>query len=150
MTASPSTARPPITEDSAPASPPGLADDVSEAWISVLPGGTEVHLVLVDLRASAPDGRQAEDRLHRVGITVSRDAVPFDPRPPMVSSGPRIGTPAPATRGFGAEAFREVADIVALTLKDDLTDERAVAPRGRVSDLAAAFPLHTDLDGIAG
>ncbi|MER7193051.1 serine hydroxymethyltransferase [Streptomyces flaveolus] len=127
-----------------------LADDVAEAGISVLTGGTEVHLVLVDLRASALDGRQAEDRLHRVGITVNRNAVPFDPRPPMVSSGLRIGTPALATRGFGAEAFREVADIIALTLKDDLTDERAVALRGRVTDLAAAFPLYADLDGIAG
>jgi glycine hydroxymethyltransferase len=150
MTASPSTACPPVTEDSAPASPPVLTDDVAEAGISVLTGGTEVHLLLAVLRASALDGRQAEDRLHRVGITVNRNAVPLDPRPPMVSSGLRIGTPAPATRGFGAEAFREVADIVALTLEDDLTDERAVAQRGRVSDLAGAFPLHTDLDGIAG
>jgi hypothetical protein len=60
-----------------------LADDVAEAGITVLTGGTEVHLVLVDLRASALDGQQAEDRLHRVGITVNRNAVPFDPRPPM-------------------------------------------------------------------
>ncbi|HEX8866841.1 MAG TPA: serine hydroxymethyltransferase, partial [Lentzea sp.] len=90
---------------------------VEENDITVLTGGTDVHLVLVDLRNSSLDGQQAEDRLHRVGITVNRNAVPFDPRPPMVSSGLRIGTPALATRGFGEPEFREVADIIALTLR---------------------------------
>ena len=79
-------------------------------------GGTDVHLVLVDLRHSELDGQQAEDRLHQIGITVNRNAVPFDPRPPMVSSGLRIGTPALATRGFGAAEFTEVADIIASAL----------------------------------
>src|SRR5580704_7511165 len=71
------------------------------AGINVLTGGTDVHLVLCDLRESTLDGQQAEDRLHDVGITVNRNAVPFDPRPPAVSSGLRIGTPALATRGPG-------------------------------------------------
>ncbi|MFJ9472761.1 serine hydroxymethyltransferase [Streptomyces caniferus] len=127
-----------------------LADDVAEAGITVLTGGTEVHLVLVDLRNSALDGQQAEDRLHRIGITVNRNAVPFDPRPPMVSSGLRIGTPALATRGFGAREFREVADIIALALKDELTDERATVLRGRVTTLAEKFPLYADRNGCAG
>ncbi|MFD4956819.1 serine hydroxymethyltransferase [Streptomyces sp. NPDC058451] len=122
-----------------------LADDVAEAGISVLTGGTEVHLVLVDLRDSALDGQQAEDRLHRVGITVNRNAVPFDPRPPMVSSGLRIGTPALATRGFGAEEFREVADVIARALKEeDLTDESAALLRDRVTALAEKFPLYAE------
>ncbi|WP_281404261.1 serine hydroxymethyltransferase [Streptomyces roseirectus] len=119
-----------------------LADDVAEAGISVLTGGTEVHLVLVDLRGSDLDGKQAEDRLHRVGITVNRNAVPFDPRPPMVSSGLRIGTPALATRGFGRPEFREVADIVAETLKGDTPEGEL---RDRVTKLANAFPLYGDL-----
>src|SRR5699024_3938996 len=72
----------------------------TDAGVSVLPGGTDVHLVLVDLRNSQLDGQQVEDLLHEVGITVNRNAVPFDPRPPMVTSGLRIGTPALATRGF--------------------------------------------------
>ncbi|WP_031102927.1 serine hydroxymethyltransferase [Streptomyces sp. NRRL S-146] len=118
-----------------------LADDVAEAGITVLTGGTEVHLVLVDLRHSALDGQQAEDRLHRIGITVNRNAVPFDPRPPMVSSGLRIGTPALATRGFGATQFREVADIIAEALKGEQPDD---ALRERVDRLAAAFPLYLD------
>ncbi|MBI0292977.1 serine hydroxymethyltransferase [Streptomyces sp. PRKS01-29] len=127
-----------------------LADDVAEAGITVLTGGTEVHLVLVDLRASALDGQQAEDRLHRVGITVNRNAVPFDPRPPMVSSGLRIGTPALATRGFGEAEFREVADIIAQALKDErLDDERAGLLRDRVEKLASAFPLYPCPNGDA-
>ncbi|MEV0600503.1 serine hydroxymethyltransferase [Streptomyces sp. NPDC050315] len=124
-----------------------LADDVAETGISVLTGGTEVHLVLVDLRASTLDGQQGEDRLHRIGITVNRNAVPFDPRPPMVSSGLRIGTPALATRGFGTEEFREVADIIAQTLKDEPDDERAAALRARVTALTDNFPLYPGLNG---
>ncbi|MEU2288135.1 serine hydroxymethyltransferase [Streptomyces sp. NPDC013178] len=123
-----------------------LADDVAEAGITVLTGGTEVHLVLVDLRNSALDGRQAEDRLHRIGITVNRNAVPFDPRPPMVSSGLRIGTPALATRGFGEAEFREVADIIAEALKGEQADDEL---RDRVEKLASAFPLYPHLNGDA-
>ncbi|WP_344016993.1 serine hydroxymethyltransferase, partial [Kitasatospora atroaurantiaca] len=93
-----------------------LQADLTEAGVSVLSGGTDVHLVLVDLRNSELDGQQAEDRLHEVGITVNRNAIPNDPRPPMVTSGLRIGTPALATRGFQAEDFREVADIIAEAL----------------------------------
>ncbi|MFF1358463.1 serine hydroxymethyltransferase [Streptomyces sp. NPDC058297] len=127
-----------------------LSDDVAEAGITVLTGGTEVHLVLVDLRDSALDGQQAEDRLHRVGITVNRNAVPFDPRPPMVSSGLRIGTPALATRGFGAEEFREVADIIAGALKPErLSEEHAGLLRDRVEKLAGAFPLYPRLPSLS-
>ena len=99
-----------------------LEDDSRQAGINVVSGGTDVHLVLVDLRESELDGKQAEDRLHRVGITVNRNAVPFDPRPPMVSSGVRIGTPALATRGFDLDAFTEVADIISYALRP-ATDE---------------------------
>jgi glycine hydroxymethyltransferase len=124
-----------------------LADDVAEAGVRVLTGGTQVHLVLVDLRASELDGRQAEDRLHQVGITVNRNAVPFDPRPPMVSSGLRIGTPALATRGFGDEEFREVADVIATTLTSRFTDTLAGRLRDRVESLATKLPLYPYLDG---
>jgi len=115
--------------------------DVAEAGVSVLTGGTDVHLVLVDLRNSQLDGQQAEDLLHSVGITVNRNAVPFDPRPPMVTSGLRIGTPALATRGFGAQEFTEVAEIIATALKAGSgTDIDAL--QARVDKLAADFPLY--------
>jgi glycine hydroxymethyltransferase len=116
-----------------------VADDMRAAGVSVLTGGTDVHLVLVDLRDSEFDGQQAEDRLHSIGITVNRNAVPNDPRPPMVTSGLRIGTPALATRGFGAAQFTEVADIIAaaLTPTADLDGLRE-----RVITLAQQFPLY--------
>ncbi|MBU3865791.1 serine hydroxymethyltransferase [Streptomyces sp. 4503] len=116
--------------------------DVREAGVAVLSGGTDVHLVLVDLRDSELDGRQAEDRLHEVGITVNRNAIPNDPRPPMVTSGLRIGTPALATRGFTAEDFREVADVIAQTLKPSYDAE---ALKARVTALADKHPLYAHL-----
>nr|WP_229232944.1 serine hydroxymethyltransferase [Corynebacterium cyclohexanicum] len=116
--------------------------DVADAGVSVLTGGTDVHLVLVDLRNSALDGQQAEDLLHEVGITVNRNAVPFDPRPPMVTSGLRIGTPALATRGFGAAEFTEVADIIATALKGGASGADLDSLRARVDKLAADFPLY--------
>ncbi|NUO36184.1 MAG: serine hydroxymethyltransferase, partial [Dermatophilaceae bacterium] len=112
-----------------------LADDTRAAGVKVLSGGTDVHLVLVDLVESALDGKQAEDRLHRIGITVNRNAVPNDPRPPMVTSGLRIGTPALATRGFGATEFTEVAEVIALALQGELTDSVAAELRSRVETL---------------
>ncbi|WP_344340829.1 serine hydroxymethyltransferase, partial [Streptomyces rhizosphaericus] len=116
--------------------------DVREVGVAVLSGGTDVHLVLVDLRDSELDGRQAEDRLHEVGITVNRNAIPNDPRPPMVTSGLRIGTPALATRGFTAEDFREVADVIAETLKPSYDAE---ALKARVTALADKHPLYAHL-----
>jgi len=118
---------------------------LQEERVGVVSGGTDVHLVLVDLRHSELDGRQAEDRLHRVGITVNRNAVPFDPRPPMISSGVRIGTPALAARGFGAAEFTEVADIIALTLRPQTGDQELAELAGRVGALAAAHPLYPGL-----
>ena len=122
------------------------APDLAEHGVSVLTGGTDVHLVLVDLRASELDGKQAEDRLHRIGITVNRNAVPFDPRPPMISSGLRIGTPALATRGFGADEFAEVADIIVTALKEEPVQADLDALRDRVTVLAEKFPLYAALD----
>ncbi|QLH24269.1 serine hydroxymethyltransferase [Streptomyces sp. Rer75] len=116
--------------------------DVTEVGVSVLSGGTDVHLVLVDLRNSELDGKQAEDRLHEVGITVNRNAIPNDPRPPMVTSGLRIGTPALATRGFTAEDFREVSDIIAEALKPSYDAE---ALKARVTALADKHPLYPHL-----
>ncbi|NHF63109.1 serine hydroxymethyltransferase [Microcella pacifica] len=117
-------------------------DDARSAGIDVLSGGTDVHLALVDLRASEVDGKQAEDVLHEVGITVNRNSVPFDPRPPMVTSGVRIGTPALATRGFDDAQFAEVADVIAHAL---MPSPDIAALRSRVATLADAFPLYPGL-----
>ena len=111
--------------------------------MKVISGGTDVHLVLVDLVDSELDGQQAEDRLHEAGITVNRNAVPNDPRPPRVTSGLRIGTPALATRGFGAAEFTEVADVIALALTGG---EDLESLRRRTAALADAKPLYADLE----
>lgn len=122
-----------------------MAEDCKKAGVDVLTGGTDVHLVLVDLRNSTMNGQEAEDLLHEVGITVNRNAVPFDPRPPMVTSGLRIGTPALATRGFDTKAFEEVADIIGTALAAgkgaDMTGLRS-----RVEKLANDFPLYEGLE----
>ena len=112
--------------------------------VNVLTGGTDVHLVLCDLRESELDGQMAEDRLHAIGITVNRNAVPFDPRPPMVTSGLRIGTPALATRGLSADELREVGGIIATALTPDFESRRDELAE-QVSALAERHPLYEEL-----
>ncbi|MFM6970993.1 MAG: serine hydroxymethyltransferase [Rhodoluna sp.] len=120
-----------------------MQDDVTSNGVQVLTGGTQVHLVLVDLRNAPIDGKQTEDLLHEVGITVNRNSVPNDPRPPLVTSGVRIGTPALATRGFGAEEFTEVAEVIASVLKPN---PDIAALRARTRKLTDAFPLYNGLE----
>ena len=117
--------------------------DVVDAGVSVLTGGTEVHLVLIDLRDAAIDGQTAENLLHEAGVTVNKNSVPNDPRPPMVTSGVRIGTAALATRGFGAEEFKEVADIIAHAL---IPGSDLAALRARVHALTENIPLYSGLE----
>jgi glycine hydroxymethyltransferase len=114
--------------------------------VNVLTGGTDVHLVLVDLRDCDPEltGKQAEDRLHEIGITVNRNAVPFDPRPPMEASGLRIGTPALATRGLQEEDFTEVGKILATALTPEY-ERRAGELAERVQAIVERYPLYEGL-----
>jgi glycine hydroxymethyltransferase len=116
--------------------------------VNVLTGGTDVHLVLVDLRDSELDGQMAEDRLHDINITVNRNAVPDDPRPPMVTSGLRVGTPALATRGLQAEDFEEVGQILATALTPDFEAQRADLS-DRVAAIADRHPLYAHLKAPA-
>ena len=118
--------------------------------VNVLTGGTDVHLVLVDLRACEPElsGKQAEDRLHEIGITVNRNAVPFDPRPPIEASGLRIGTPALATRGLQEEDFTEVGRILAVALTPEY-ESRGPELAERVTAIVERYPLYEDLSAAA-
>jgi glycine hydroxymethyltransferase len=117
--------------------------DVKGNGVSILTGGTDVHLVLVDLRNAPIDGKETENLLHEAGITVNRNSVPNDPRPPMVTSGVRIGTPALATRGFGAAEFTEVAEVIAQVL---LPNPDTQALKARVRVLTEKFPLYSGLE----
>ncbi len=114
--------------------------------VRVLTGGTDVHLVLVDLRDALPEltGREAEDRLHSVGITVNRNAVPFDPRPPMQASGLRIGTPALATRGLQRADFAELGSIIGAALTPGF-EGRSDELRARVRAIVSRYPLYPSL-----
>ncbi len=116
--------------------------------VNVLTGGTDVHLLLVDLRETELTGRQAEDRMHEIQITVNRNAVPFDPRPPMEASGLRIGTAALATRGLQAEDFSEVGQILASALTPGY-ELRAAELAERVGAIVERYPLYEGLAAAA-
>jgi glycine hydroxymethyltransferase len=121
-----------------------LADELERGGVDVLTGGTDVHLVLVDLTPTGLDGKTAEKRLEDVGITVNRNAIPFDERPPMNPSGLRIGTPALTTRGLGEEDLREIARIIVATLSDRFDAERdTLLDRSRA--LMERYPLYPQL-----
>jgi glycine hydroxymethyltransferase len=116
--------------------------------INVLTGGTDVHLLLADLRESELSGQDAEDRLHEIRITVNRNAVPFDPRPPRVTSGLRIGSPALTTRGLGREDFLEIGEIIGVALGGEF-DERREELLDRVVAIVERYPLYAELEAPA-
>jgi glycine hydroxymethyltransferase len=118
--------------------------------VSVLTGGTDVHLILVDLRDTEPplSGKQAEDRLAEIDVTVNRNAIPFDPRPPMEASGLRIGTPALATRGLQLEDFEEIGKILAVALTPEY-ESRAGELHERVGAIVERYPVYEELGAHA-
>ena len=127
-----------------------LAEEMLAAGVNVLTGGTDVHIVLADLRESELDGKQAEDRLAEIGITVNRNAVPFDPRPPAVSSGLRIGTPALATRGLQLDDFHEVGRVIGEALTaSDWGDAQRAELGDRTRALTERYPLYPHLAAAA-
>jgi len=122
-----------------------VAEELLAAGVNVLTGGTDVHLVLADLRDSELAGPDAEERLDRIGITVNRNAVPNDPRPPMVTSGLRIGTSALATRGLQVDDFREIGKVMAEALTGSFEDSDVAALSERTRTLAERYPLYPHL-----
>jgi glycine hydroxymethyltransferase len=125
-----------------------LAAGLQEGGVPVLTGGTDVHLVLVDLTPSGLDGKTAEDRLEQVGITVNRNAIPFDERPPMNPSGLRIGTPALTTRGLVEDDMAEIAAVIATALSGDFETEKEALGQ-RTKALMDRYPLYQDLAAAA-
>jgi glycine hydroxymethyltransferase len=123
-----------------------LAEELIDGGLSVLTGGTDTHLVQLDLRSSEWTGKAAEERLHEVAITVNRNTVPFDERPPTVASGVRLGTPAATMRGFDDVDFREVAQVICGALSDDA---EIAALAGRSAALCESHPLYPGLAGYS-
>ncbi len=121
-----------------------FGEELISNGVEVLTGGTDVHLVLVDLTPTGLDGKTAEQRLEQVGITVNRNAIPFDQRPPMNPSGLRIGTPALTTRGLVEDDLREIARVIAVALSDRFEDEREGLGE-RTRSLMERYPLYPQL-----
>ena len=121
-----------------------LADELIAGGVSVLTGGTDVHLVLVDLGPTGLDGKTAESRLEEVGVTVNRNAIPFDERPPMNPSGLRIGTQALTTRGMSEDDMREIAQVISIALSGRFDSERD-SVRERTRALMDRYPLYSQL-----
>jgi glycine hydroxymethyltransferase len=126
-----------------------LAEELIASGIDVLTDGTDVHLVLVDLSSTGLDGQTAEARLEEAGITVNRNAIPFDERPPMNPSGLRIGTPALTTRGLGEDDLREVARVIAAALKAEDFEAEKGALLERSQALMDRHPLYPQLSPAA-
>ncbi|MGL6278146.1 MAG: serine hydroxymethyltransferase [Gaiella sp.] len=123
-----------------------LAEELLAGGVDVLTGGTDTHLLQLDLRSSEWTGKAAEERLDEVQITANRNTVPFDERPPTVASGVRLGTPACTMRGFDEEDFREVGRIIAASLADD-ADVSVLAARSTA--LCERRPLYEGMGAFA-
>jgi glycine hydroxymethyltransferase len=126
-----------------------LADTLVEGGLNIVSGGTDTHLLLVDLRPKGLTGNIAEKALERAGLTCNKNGIPFDPEKPMVTSGVRLGTPAGTTRGFGQAEFRQVGQMIVEVLDglaangdDNAAVEQAV--RERVAELCNRFPVYPD------
>jgi len=115
-----------------------LAERLVENGLRLVSGGTDNHLMLVDVRPSGLTGKEAEKLLEEIGITVNKNAIPFDPQPPTITSGIRIGTPAVTTRGMKENEMREIGDIISKCLKKEEDKEKL---KDRVKALCSAFPL---------
>ena len=121
-----------------------LAETLQEGGLEILTGGTDTHLLQIDLRNSEWTGKDAEQRLHDVSITVNRNTVPFDERPPTVASGVRVGTPAMTMRGFDEDDFRETGRIIVDALAETFDGDSL---RGRVDALCEKRPLYPGFRG---
>lgn len=123
-----------------------LAETLKKEGIELVSGGTDNHLVLVDLRSLGMTGKVAENVLDEVGITVNKNAIPYDPEKPFVTSGIRVGTAAVTSRGFDLEAIEEVGAIIALALKNHEDEAKLEEAKQRVEALTSKYPLYTGLD----
>ncbi len=122
-----------------------LAEELLAGGVDLVSGGTDNHLVLVDLSATPLTGQDGEHRLERAGITVNKNGVPFDERPPTVTSGLRIGTPALTTRGLGEDEMREIGRIIVAALRPEASGDDLDALRARSRAIGERFPLYPRL-----
>lgn len=122
-----------------------LADKLTADGFRIVSGGTDNHLMLVDLTSKNITGKEAQNVLDEVNITANKNTIPFEPRSPFVTSGLRLGSPALTSRGFKEEDMAEVADIIALVLDDPTNEEKKIQARERVAALCEKYPLYPEL-----
>jgi glycine hydroxymethyltransferase len=127
-----------------------LADSIARGGFDIVSGGTDTHLMLVDLRSKGLTGKAAEESLERAGITCNKNGIPFDPEKPTVTSGIRLGSPAATTRGFGVEEFRDVGRMICAVLdglaaKPDDNAATEARIRAEVGRLCVRFPIYSNM-----
>ncbi|KPV42808.1 serine hydroxymethyltransferase [Alicyclobacillus ferrooxydans] len=125
-----------------------LAAGLIDRGFTLVSGGTDNHLILIDLRNLGVTGKEAEHRLDEIGVTVNKNSIPFDPAKPMVTSGIRIGTPAVTTRGFGEAEMDQIAEIFRITLATDFSEGDMSAARKAVEALTSRFPMYPGLSYV--
>jgi glycine hydroxymethyltransferase len=123
-----------------------MAAQLQQRGFKLVSGGTDNHLMLVDLRSIGMTGKQADRLLDEVNITANKNTVPFDPESPFVTSGLRLGAPAMTTRGLGTVEFQEIADIIPDRLLAPEDEAIAASCRQRVANLCDRFPLYSELN----
>jgi glycine hydroxymethyltransferase len=126
-----------------------LADSLMQRGYDIVSGGTDTHLMLVDLRRNKLTGKAAEATLGRANLTCNKNGVPFDPEKPMITSGVRLGTPAGTTRGFGTAEFRSVGGLIAdvldgLKVNPDDNGAAETVARAKVVELCRKFPIYNE------
>ncbi|KIV51520.1 serine hydroxymethyltransferase [Aneurinibacillus migulanus] len=119
-----------------------LAEALMAEGLCVVTGGTDNHIILIDLRNIGLTGKEAQQLLDDIGVTVNKNAIPFDTNSPLVTSGIRLGTPAVTTRGMGVEEMKEIARIIALTLKNPQQSAVQEQMKGKVKEITSRFPLY--------
>jgi glycine hydroxymethyltransferase len=119
-----------------------LAEELMKNGFRIVTGGTDNHLMLVDLRSKNLTGKEAQNLLDEVGITANKNTIPFEPLSPFVTSGIRLGSPALTTRGFKEDDMKEVADVIAMTLGNPNDESVREQARARVAALCKKYPLY--------
>jgi glycine hydroxymethyltransferase len=122
-----------------------LADTLKSRGLDIVSGGTDNHIVLVDLRPKNVSGKDAEAALEAAGLTCNKNAIPFDPAPPAVTSGIRLGTPAGTTRGFGVEEFKQIGHLIGDVLDGIGKGGDNAAIKAKVKALCDRFPIYSNL-----
>lgn len=120
-----------------------LGETLQGHGFPLVSGGTDNHLLLVNVKAKGLTGKEAEERLDQVGITVNKNTIPFETESPFITSGIRIGTPALTTRGMGVDDMRTIGDLIAQTLEKDRSDFAAI--RATIAELCQAHPLYSEI-----